>query len=72
MNKPYTIVQSFENGDRHEKGESMTKAQAIKLAKSLAAKFQDDRNIFITCAGNGGYGCYLNPDGNHDISGKKW
>ena len=68
--KNYNVEQVFENGDRHT-GDDMSKVDAITEATRLSVKF-DDRNIFIRCAGNGGAGCYLNPDGNHNLTGLAW
>ena len=68
--KNYNVEQVFETGDVHG-GERMSKAAAIAEAARLSGKFSD-RQIFISCAGNGNFGCYLNPDGNHELTGKAW
>ena len=68
--KKYNVEQVFETGPR-QIGDDMSKASAIAEAVHLSNKF-DDRNIFISCGGKGGEGCYLNPDGNHEITGIAW
>ena len=68
--KKYYVLHVFKNGDRYE-NEFPSKNDAVKEATRLSEKF-DDRKIFITTSGNSGQGCYLNPDGNHGITGYSW
>lgn len=69
--KMYTVEQAGPTDLESHTFESMTLENAKKLIRECKAAFPM-RKYFLSTAGNSGLGCYLNPDGNHSITGVAW
>lgn len=71
----YSVIRQIEGGVALAtvyEGIDLSKRDAIKTAKEVAAEHPED-NVFVTWgrASDGQQG-YLNRDGNHEITGKRW
>ena len=58
-------------GDERLEFDPMSRRVAIAKIAELKKEYPDSK-FFLMTGGNGGMGCYLNPDGDHDITGKAW
>jgi hypothetical protein len=71
MEKTYAIEMVGLTDLENHTFEDMPLEEAKSEIKRLKVQFPD-RKFFLVTGGNGGVGCYLNPDGNHSITGKAW
>jgi hypothetical protein len=69
--KKYTIEMQGITADECYDFDPLPLADAKREIAALKLRFPA-RKFFLSTAGNSGMGCYLNPDGNHDITGKAW
>lgn len=70
----YTVTMQTELGKPVATTPNLSKTKAVKEARRMAADPATANNlVFITWfrKSDGQHG-YLNPDGNHDITGKSW
>lgn len=67
----YTIEIATINGEDYPET-GLTKSAAITAARKYAEKYPQKRIFISWFRGSDGQHGYLNPDGNHDITGEAW
>ena len=69
--KAYTVEQVGPTDLERHDFDPMTLENAKRLIRKCKVAFPR-RKYFLSTSGNSGLGCYLNPDGNHSLTGVAW
>jgi hypothetical protein len=68
----YDVIRITQDGEEITIGHGATKKAAEALALEAAAKHPDDQYYITWYRKSDGQHGYLNPDGNHAITGQSW